>query len=333
MPAVFLFFASRPGKPSLFQITRSLVDEAFARAGSPDVGYEVGEDPHDMAWLARTDGLVTSNDVLLEPGFPLHDLAARAPKLRWIQSTAAGVEPLLPLNWIPPGLTLTNNSGVHAGKTRESGIMALLMLNTRMPELMSQQRHAQWRQLFTPTIAGRRVVVIGLGEIGGAVAAGAKSLGMEVVGVRRRAGSSPHADRVIGLDALDTELPDADFVVLATPLTPQTHMLMDRRRIRLMKPGAGLFNIGRSGCLDFPALEDALGTGALSGAILDVFDAEPLPPHAMAWTTPNLVITPHVTADDADRYMPLTLDLVFANAACMLRGEPLRNIVDKAAGY
>ena len=333
MPPLRLYFASRPHKPAIFTITPQGVTEAHARSGLPDIECTVGEDLHDTAWLPDVDGLITSADILLDPIFPLHSLGTAAPNLRWVHSTSAGVESLLPLDWLHPNLQLTNNSGVHAAKTRESGIMALLMLNARIPALATQQRHGQWAQLFTPRIAGRTVLVIGLGELGGAVAAGARTLGMHVTGVRRQPGASLHADTVIGMAALDDALPHADFVVLATPATPETDMLLDRRRIRLMKQGAGLLNIGRSNCLDGAALEDALGTGALSGAILDVFDTEPLAPHSRLWSTPNLVITPHVTADDADLYMPLTLDLVFANAARLQRGEPLANVVDRIKGY
>lgn len=328
-----LMFASRARRPGPFTLTQALVTEAQARAGVSEIECTVPGAVPTPEQLARIDGLVTSNDILRDPAFPLHDLAAAAPRLRWIQVTSAGIEPLLPLDWLHPGLVLTNNSGVHAAKTREAGMMALLMLNARMPALATQQRHGQWRQIFTPAIAGRSVLVIGLGAIGGAVAAAARTLGMKVVGVRRQAGHSPHADRVIGMDALDDALPEADFVVLATPLTPDTRLLLDRRRIRLMKPGAGLLNIGRGPCLDYAALEDALGTGALSGAILDVFDTEPLPPHAMTWSTPNLVVTPHVIVDDVDQYVPLSLDFAFANATRLQRGEALANVVDPARGY
>jgi phosphoglycerate dehydrogenase-like enzyme len=100
-----------------------------------------------------------------------------------------------------------------------------------------------------------------------------------------------------------------------------------------MKPGAGLLNIGRAGCLDHEALVEALGRGALSGAILDVYDPEPLPADSPLWQVPNLLLMPHVTSDDAERYMPKTLDLAFANAARLQRGEPLLNRVDPALGY
>jgi phosphoglycerate dehydrogenase-like enzyme len=212
-------------------------------------------------------------------------------------------------------------------------MLALLALNGALPQLVSQQRRAHWNPIFTRGIAGRSVLVIGLGDMGGAVADGAKRLGMHVTGVRLNPAPHPHADRVIGLDELDSALSGADFVVIATPLTPATHHILDRSRLALMKRGAGLFNIGRGGCLDHDALADALATGHICGAVLDVFDPEPLPATSPLWTMDNVIITPHVSADDAERYLPLTLDLVFTNAARLQRREPLLNVVDPVRGY
>jgi len=118
---------------------------------------------------------------------------------------------------------------------------------------------------------------------------------------------------MVSVDALDSVLPQADFVVLATPLTKDTHRLLDARRIGLMKRGAGFFNIGRGGSVDHDALAKALRSGALSGALVDVFDPEPLPANSPLWHADNLLLTPHVTSDDPDEYLPKTFDLVFEN--------------------
>jgi phosphoglycerate dehydrogenase-like enzyme len=156
---------------------------------------------------------------------------------------------------------------------------------------------------------------------------------MTVIGVRRGAASHPDVSRMVAVEALDTVLPLADFVVIATPLTPATRHLLDRRRIALMKPGAGLYNIGRAGCVDHPALYDALAAGALSGAVLDVHDPEPLPEDAPVWQAPNLIVLPHVSSDDHDLYLPKTLDLALANIGRLMRGETLLNTVDRERGY
>lgn len=332
MQSLCLHFETRANKPPVFRITPALVAAAQGRAGGKATRWSVNEDPDQTGWMQDAVGLVTSNDVLRQLG-PLHEVGRLMPALRWIHIIGAGIEPLLPLDWLPPGAVLTNNSGVHADKACESGMLALLALNARLPQLACQQRRSEWRQLFTPCIAGRSVLVVGLGDIGGAVARGAGMLGMRVTGVRARPMPHPHADAVLGIDALDQALGEADFVVIATPLTPATHHLLDRRRLGLMRPGAGVFNIGRGGCLDYDALVEAIGSGHLSGAVLDVFDPEPLPPHSPLWQVKNVLITPHVTADDLERYLPLTLDLVFANAGRLTGGETLLNVVDRIRGY
>jgi phosphoglycerate dehydrogenase-like enzyme len=330
--ALHIHFETRCSKPSVFRITAPAIAEAAARSGLGGLRTSLGEDLASLDWLSSAAGLVTSNDLLRDPRFPLQDLAGAAPKLRWIHVTGAGIEPLLPLDWLGT-VTLTNNSGVHVEKIRESAMMALLMLNAHIPAIAAHQRAARWQQIFSPSIAGKTVLVIGVGEMGAATARAAKTLGLSVVGVRRGGAPHPDVDRMVAIDALDTVLPAADFVVIATPLTPATRELLDRRRIGMMKPGAGLLNIGRAGCLDHDALIDALGSNALSGAILDVYEREPLPADSPLWHVPNLLLIPHVTSDDAERYLPMTLDLAFANVARLQSGEALLNAVDPALGY
>ena len=330
---VHLRFETRASKPPVFRITGPLIAAAAARSGLAGARVSLGEDLRDLGWLVEADGLVTSNDIIRDPRFPIGQLAEAAPQLRWIHIIGAGIEPLLPLDWLPDRVVLTNNSGVHADKIRESAMMALLMLNARLPAIVTSQRHARWDPIFTPRIFGKTVLIVGIGEMGAAVAGAAKALGLSVIGVRRSGAPHPEVDRMVPVVELDWMLPEADFVVLALPLTPETRNLIDRRRIGLMKPGAGLFNIGRAGLVDHQALVEALRLGALSGAILDVFDPEPLPADSPLWHADNLLLTQHVTADDLDDYLPKTLDLVFANAARLLRGEPLANAVDPALGY
>jgi phosphoglycerate dehydrogenase-like enzyme len=329
---VHIHFETRTGKPAVFYMTAPAVEAARTRAQTTAT-VSVNEDPSDMSWLARTTGLVTSNDVLKAPDFPLYDLARLAPHLRWIHIIGAGIEPLLPLDWLPAGVTLTNNSGVHVAKTRESALMALLMLNARLPTMMANQRNHRWQPIFTSSIAGKHLLVVGVGDMGGAAASAGRALGLHVTGVRRNGAPHPDVTRMITPAALDIALPDADFVVLAAPLTPDTRGMFDRHRLSLLKPGASLFNIGRAGLLDHDALANNLESGAISGAILDVFDPEPLPADSPLWDVPGLMMMPHVTSDDADAYLPMTYDLVFANADRLARDEPLINRVDPALGY
>ena len=275
---IHIHFETRADKPSVFHMTPELVQAAAKRAKpGRGVRWTVGEDLRDMGWLATAEGLVTGNDLIVDPAFPKATLATAAPKLRWIHIIGAGIEPLLPLRWLPQQVTLTNNSGVHVQKTGEFATLALLALCYRLPEMLGNQHQARWRPIFTPSIAGKTLLVVGLGDMGGAAAKAAKRLGMRVLGMRRNPRPHRHADAILPLTQLHKGLAQADFVLVATPLTPATAHLIDARAIAAMKTGAGLINVGRAGVVDYAALSEALRSGKLSGAVLDVFDPEPLP--------------------------------------------------------
>lgn len=329
-----LHFETRANKPSVFHMTPALVRAAARRTkAGRGVHWTVGEDLRDLSWLATAEGLVTGNDIIVDAAFPRQRLAEAAPKLRWIHIIGAGIEPLLPLDWLPPQVALTNNSGVHAQKTGEFATLALLSLCYRLPQMVSNQRRAEWRQIFTPSIAGKTVVIVGLGEMGGAAAKSAKRLGMTVLGVRRNRGPHRYADEILPLTKLHKGLARADFVLVAAPLTPATAHLIDADAIAAMKDGAALINVGRAGVVDYEALVAALTSGKLSGAMLDVFDPEPLPASSALWHVPNLIITPHCSSDDLDDYLPKTMDLAFDNLARLRAGRKLKNVVDRATGY
>ncbi len=148
--------------------------------------------------------------------------------------------------------------------------------------------------------------------MGGAAAVRAKQLGLRVIGVRNSGRPHPAVDDMFKPDGLDEALRDADFVLVSVPLTSATLGLIDKNRLGLMKPSASLINMARAEVVDYRALADKLVQGELSGAILDVFDPEPLPPDSFLWDIPNLILTPHVSSDDPERYIPDVLDLLFA---------------------
>jgi phosphoglycerate dehydrogenase-like enzyme len=327
-----IHFETLSDRPRVFHITVDLVAEAKAR-NKIVAETTVSEDLADLSWLPRCVGLVTHNDVLLNSRFPRRIIAEAAPNLRWIHVTAAGVEALMPLDWLPQKVVLTNNSGVHAEKVRESALMMLLMLNSRVPAIVSNQQRSIWQQIFTPIIAGKTVVIVGVGAMGGAVAEAARQLLMRVIGVRNNSGSHPAVEQMFRTAQIDDVLPLADFIVTAAPLTDKTRLLLDARRIGILKRGAGLVNIGRAGLIDELALAEALETGHLSGAILDVYDREPLPHTSPLWSIKNLVMMPHVTSDDEDQYLPKSLDLAFENFRRLASGTELLNVVNRDQGY
>ncbi|MEO8204496.1 MAG: D-2-hydroxyacid dehydrogenase [Betaproteobacteria bacterium] len=331
-----IHFEDGSTRPPVFRITKARV--AAARRRNPDaaalVGVSCGQDLEGIdRWIGRANGLVCSSASLLDKRFPLRTLATDAPQLKWIHVIGAGIDGLLPLDWLQGGPRLTNNSGVHVGKVYEFGLMSLLMINARVPLIFSQQARGEWQPQFTGSPRGRTLLVVGLGDMGGAMARAGRTLGMRVLGIRRTPKPHPHADKVHAMKDLHRLLPKADTVVVATPLTPATKHAIGAREFGLMKPGAGLINIGRGPVLDQAALEAALRSGRLSGAVLDVFDPEPLPRGHSLWGAPNVYISPHCSSDDNDDYMPMTLDLAFANAARLARGRRLANLVDAATGY
>ncbi len=156
---------------------------------------------------------------------------------------------------------------------------------------------------------------------------------MRVTGIRSSPAPHPACERVLHTDALDEVLPESEFLLLSLPLTAATRRILDRRRIGLLPQGAGVVNIGRGPLIDQEALCDALDSGHIGGAVLDVFDPEPVPPGDRIWTTRHVVMTPHVSVDDAVAYIPRSLDIFFANFAAFRAGRPLLTPVDFSRGY
>lgn len=322
-------FPNTPEGEDVFTITRDRFDAALA--GFPDMAGKL--DPF-IDW--DTDNFATSMkdaDVLLTWNLPTQGLAEAAPKLKWIHCIGAGVEHMLPLDWLPNGVTLTNNKGVHAAKAGEFGLMSILMLHSHLPAIVTNQRAKVYDSLYASPIAGKTLVVIGTGSLGGSAAVKLQALGVHVIGVNRHGHATPGCDEVVTAEHLGDVLPRADYVLAATPDTPETRGLLDRRRLDLLKPSAGIVNIGREAVMDYDALCDKLEAGSLAGAILDVFDPEPILAESRLWHTRNLIITPHVSADDGDAYVPMTLDLFFRNMELYLAGKPLLNPIRPELGY
>jgi glyoxylate/hydroxypyruvate reductase A len=327
-PAPMRIHIQNPPDDPAFTVTPEMWDDAAARAGAGG---------HRVSFAATADGfaaaigdaevLVGDKDVLR----PL--LPAPAPALRAVFVTNAGVDNLAPFDWLPPGAVLLNNRGTHAAKGGEFGIMAILMLASAIPAMVTDQREGVWRKRWGRSVAGWRLTILGLGALGGAVAAHAARLGMRVTGLRARPAPHPDCVAVLGADRIDEVLPTTDALLLACPLTPATRGVLDRRRIGLLGRGAGVVNIGRGALLDQEALCDALDAGLLSGAVLDVFEPEPLPPGHRIWRTRNLIVSPHTAADDPATYLPRSLDILFADLLALAAGTTPPTLVDPARGY
>jgi glyoxylate/hydroxypyruvate reductase len=319
-------------QPSVFFTAPEQWAEAAARAGALGTGHEVSFG----ASAEEFDAVARDIEVLIAGPFVFKVMSAalqpdRVPALRLIFSLGAGVEGLSAA--MMPPVPFANNRGAHAEKAGEFVIMALIMLANGMPECLEDQRNQHWGRRFTRGLRGRRLTVLGLGEMGGEAATQAAHFGMRVTGIRATPRPHPACERVLGMDALDEVLPETEFLLVSCPLTPATRKILDRRRIGLLPRGAGVINIGRGPLIEQEALCDALDAGDLGGAVLDVFDPEPVPPDDRIWTTRNAIMTPHVSVDDAVSYIPRSLDIFFANLAAFKRGEGLVTPVDFSRGY
>ena len=280
----------------------------------------------------RLDENLRTADVLFGWRFDRRNLTERAPRLRWIFAPGAGINHFLPFDWLPGNVVFTNNSGVHGERAHEYGIMAILMLNNRIPEMVTHQRRGKWQQGFNSGIAGKTLLVIGVGSVGAGIAKWAKRFGMHVIGIRRTGAPLRCVDEMHSPGALRKLLPRADFVVMATPATSNTRQMLGRSEIGLLKKGAGLLNYSRAALVDYDALRKRLERGEVS-AILDVFDPEPLPADSPLWKTPNLIITPHCSSDDTASYTPKTLDMLFAQMERFMAGRKLANVVSRTLEY
>jgi phosphoglycerate dehydrogenase-like enzyme len=261
------------------------------------------------------------------------NFASYAKKLRWIQLTAAGVDHIMPFDWLPSNVVLTTNSGVHAEKHGEFGLTAILMLNNNLPAMMTNQRHARWQKIFSSSIKGKTLAVIGVGSTGTAIAQRAKALGMRVLGVRRSGRKQRYVDKMYAPSELHLVIPEADFLVATLPLTNETTNLLDRKALALLKPGAGVVNLGRAGTMDYEALVEMVENGRLRGAVLDTYDPEPLPESSALWRAANIIVSPHCTSADVNQYVPLTLDLAYENFGRYMERRPLINRVNRELGY
>jgi phosphoglycerate dehydrogenase-like enzyme len=322
--------AQYPNQEAVFRIVPARVEAAIGRA-PPSLP------PLEFSWCATDDPAfgerAAAADAMIGFRFPTERIKWPGSALKLIQVAAAGIEHLLPLDWMPRSVALATASGVHAPKIREWAGMVLLMLHSRMPHFVTAQRDHRWSKAYSSHIAGRSALIVGTGGVGGSIAAAARGLGVRTTGVRRNVRPTRHFDTVIGLQDLNNAVAAADFVVLAMPLTSSTRHIMNADLFARMKPEAGFANFGRGGLVDQEALRAALVAGTLGGAIIDVTDPEPLPSDSPLWDAPRLIITPHLSCDDPESYVPRTLDLFLDNIRRRVEGRPIRNRVVRGRAY
>jgi phosphoglycerate dehydrogenase-like enzyme len=303
------------------------------RGRFPDVEFV-----HATTGPERTDGL-RDCDI----AFTWHLSEAEfhtAGRLQWVHTSAVAVETLCLPQLFERGVVVSNTRGVQAVPIAEHVMAVVLALAKQIPFTIDNQRRAFWGQLaYTGErqpwlLAGRTMALIGVGTIGAAVAVRASAFGMRVIALRRRAaaGRVPGAPEVEVMSDLDALLTAADVLVIAAPLTPDTEGLIGAAQISRMKRGAVLVNVGRARILDTGALVDALNSGHLGGASLDVYPLEPLPSDHPLWSCPNTILTPH-TAGFRQGHWDDAIDVFSENLRRWRQGEELLFRVHPDLGY
>jgi phosphoglycerate dehydrogenase-like enzyme len=269
-------------------------------------------------------------------------LLVAAPNLRWVHSAAAGVGTALHPEMLASAVAFTNSAGVHAIPMAEYVVAGVLHFLRGLDYAADQQHRTEWNK--TPFVRldsvlremdTVRALIVGTGGIGQAVGERLTALGARCTGIRRRPelGPPPGFERVAPLDALDAELPSHDLIVLAAPLTSSTAGLLDGKRLDLLPRSAIVVNVARGALLDEEALVVRLRDGRLRGAVLDVFREEPLATFSPLWQLRQVLLTPHVSPVSPGRFWPRQLDLFLDNWRRYVSGMPLKNLVDKEAGY
>lgn len=323
--------ATRPSLRNVL-VSAPLTDEVMQglRRDHPEITFELIEHPQDADGFPDADAII---------GWRLSSAQLeRSPRLRWLQTTSAGVERVLTPEMIERGIVITNASGVHSASISEH-LMAMMLAFARcLPRLLRNQDRHVWRDenvrdhVFE--LHGQTLLVVGMGDIGTALAERAVGFGMRVLGIRQRI-DLPEVvafSRTSSVADLDTFLPEADHVAICLPLTDRTRGLFDTEKIDRMKPGAYLYNIGRGQIIDQVALIDALRGGRLGGAGLDVTDPEPLPGDSPLWDLPNVIITGH-TSGSSPVYWERASIIIAENIRRWQSGETLINEVDSVRGY
>ena len=267
------------------------------------------------------------------------DLPNLAPRVRWIQATSSGIgQYVARMGYATsmPETTFTTARGVHAQPLAEFCVMAMLAFRKKLFPTLQAQRDHHWERFASTDLRGRTIVIVGIGRVGREIARLTRAFGMRVVGVKRStAGVTPaelHLDELFGPGELHAALGQAEHLVLIAPHTAETARMIGAAELALLPEGAVFINIARGALVDEKALVEALRSGRLAGAALDVFAHEPLPPDSPLWSLDNVIVSPH-SASTSDRENARITDLFCANLRRFLNGQPLENCYDPILGF
>lgn len=299
-------------------------EELVAIDPSIEVVRLVGDEHVTPSDLERIELAFFSGDTWPDRAGKFLGTCTRAPNLRWLQTFSAGTDHPVFGTIRDAGVTITNSSGSSAPSIAQTVMLYLLALSRDLPRLTRAQTEHRWEPGTAQDLHGVRLGIVGLGEIGTEVARLAQAFEMDVIGLRR----SVRGDEICEtwpLDRLDDLLGRSDAIVVAAPLTEQTRGMLDAAAFARMRPGAWFVNVGRGEIVDETALAEALSSGHLGGAGLDVFATEPLPADSPLWTMPNVIITPH-SSGTSERSRRRTVDQFVENFRRWTHGASLVNV-------
>lgn len=255
--------------------------------------------------------------------------------LKLLQSTNAGVEKLL--NTVPENVVITNATGAFGEVIAEYTLAGLLALSRNLFQYRENQKKRLWKSVDGGfMLLDKTALVLGCGNIGRNIALRLNAFGVHTVGIRKNPVATAGFDEVYGSEKLDILLPTADFIICCLPATPLTNKMLGENQFKLMKQGAVLVNVGRGSVVDEKSLENALLCGKLSGAVLDVFESEPLPENSPLWDMENVLITPHISGPSFGQFKEVErkiAEICAENVKRYLNGTPLLNIVNRKSGY
>jgi len=289
---------------------------------------------------AHWRSLLAQADILFDFD-PTHrqDLPDLAPRVRWVQASSAGIGQYVRRYGYDrrmPNTLFTTASGVHTRPLAEFCLMAMLMFAKGAPRIIADQRRKHWQRYAGAELLGHTLGILGVGKIGAEVARLSRALGMRVVGLKRHVvdvePATLHLDELYAPEHLPALLRQSEYLVLVAPHTGETEGMIGADELALLPQGAILINIGRGAVVDEPALIEALQSGHLGGAALDVFAEEPLPQDSQLWDMPNVLVSPH-SGSTSDRENGRLTDLFCENLRRFLAGEPLLNVLDTERLY
>jgi phosphoglycerate dehydrogenase-like enzyme len=293
----------------------------------------IGEPIHAFKSFDEAAPFLPDADIILLFGGLDPETLTRCPRLKWIFSFSAGVEKLPFAALMEKGVTVTNARGAQGPQIAEQTLGMMIAFSRRLNRCYRNQLERRWEP-FMPAdeLTGKTLCIIGAGSIGREIARKAKAFDLKVIGLKYHPEALENFDQVWGIDRLHEALRQADYTVLATPLTPQTYHLIGAGELAAMKKSSFFMNISRGDTVDEPAMIEALKQGVIAGAGLDVFHEEPLPADNPLWAMENVIITPHNMGFSPRLFERLGLLLV-KSIKCYRNGQPLPNQVDLERQY